>query len=258
MRLLKNFSKKNWLLIFCCIIIFLQFSQIVYFKRAVLFQNYDANYWKDRFEHSQWTLPLSQRIIGDDGIYSYAGYRLIKGDSIEATNSNKPPVGIYLIGLSILFLKNPILSELIIGIGTVICFYLLTFEILKDKKLAVMTTALFTLEPFIFSNFTITLLDLPQLFFLLLHLIFLLYAAKNKKFGLLFALISGLSLGLFTETKPPLLLPIIIVLESIYLFRQKYFWQFIPLGLGFAVGILAPYFRYFELGHNLIDYLKLH
>ena len=258
MILLKTILKKNWLLIFCFLIIFLQFTQLGYFKRSVFLQNYDANYWKDRFEHSQWTLPLSQRIIGDDGIYSYAGYRLIKGDSIEATNANKPPVGIYLIGLSILFFQNPVFSELIIGIGTVIFFYLLALELLKDKKLALMTATLFTLEPFIFSNFTITLLDLPQLFFLLINLVFLLYAAKNKKFSSLLILISGLSLGFFTETKPPLLLPIIIVLESIYLYKQKYFWQFFPMAIGFAVGILIPYFRYFQLGHNLIDYIKLH
>lgn len=258
MNLLKNLLKKNWLLFFCFIIIALQFTQIVYFKRAQFLQNYDANYWKDRFEHSQWTLPLSKRIIGDDGIYSYAGYRLIKGTSIETTNANKPPVGIYLIGLSILFFKNPLFSELIVGVGTVICFYLLTLELLKDKRLALITTTLFTLEPFIFSNFTITLLDLPQLFFLLLHLIFLLYAVKNKKFGFLLTLISGLSLGFFTETKPPLLLPVIIVLESIYLYKQKYFWQFFPMAIGFTIGILVPYFRYFENGHNLIDYIKLH
>lgn len=258
MNSFKSILKKNWLLFFCLVIIILQFAQIGYFKRAVFLQSYDANYWKDRFEHSQWAFPLSQRIIGDDGIYSYGGYRLIQGDSIETTNSNKPPVGIYLIGLSILFFKNPVFSELIIGIGTVIFFYLLALELLKDKKLALMTATLFTLEPFIFSNFAITLLDLPQLFFLLINLVFLLYAVKNKKFSSLLILISGLSLGFFTETKPPLLLPIIIGLESIYLYKQKYFWQFFPMAIGFTIGIITPYFRYFQLGHNLIDYIKLH
>jgi hypothetical protein len=258
MNLFKSFLKKNWLLFFCLIIIVLQFAQIGYFKRAVFLQSYDANYWKDRFEHSQYTLPLSQRIIGDDGLYSYAGYRLIHGASIESTISDKPPVGIYIAGLSTLIFNNPLWGELLLGIGATICFFLLTLELLKDKKTALMATTLFALEPFISSFFSITLLDLPQLFFLLLHLIFLLYAVKNKRFGILLALISGLSLGLFAETKPPLLLPVIILLETLYLYKQKSLLSLVSIGIGFLFGAVIPYFRYFQTGHSLIDYLKLH
>jgi len=258
MNFLKKFLKKNWLLLFCIIIIFLQFAQIFYFKRALFLHPYNASYWKDRFEHSQYTLPVSKRIIGDDGLYSYAGYRLIHGASIESVISDKPPVGIYTAGLSILLFKNPLWGELLLGIGAIICFYLLTFELLKDKKLALMTTTMFALEPFIFSTFSITLLDLPQLFFLLLHLLLLSYVLKNKKYGLLLALLSGISLGLFAETKPPILLPIIIALEGLWLYKEKYLSKIIPIALGFLIGALTPYFRYFQTGHNLIEYLKLH
>jgi len=255
---LKKFLKKNWLLFFCFLVIVLQFTQIVYFKRASFFQPYNAFYWKDRFEHSQYTLPLSLREIGDDGLYSYAGYRLVHGASIESTISDKPPVGLYLAGLSIFLAKNPLWGEWLVGISMVICFFLLILELLKDKEIAFMATALFTLEPFIFSMFSITLLDLPQLFFLLLHLLLLLYAIRFKKFRVLLTLFSGVSLGLFTETKPALLLPIIVFLEGLYLLKNKYFFSFAPLFVGFVMGIISPYFRFFQMGYNLVDYLKLH
>ena len=258
MKRVKNILFKNWLLFFCFVIIVLQFSQIIYFNRSLFTQKYDSSYWKDRYEHSQYVLPLSQRIIGDDGLYSYAGYRLVHGASIENIISDKPPVGIYVAGLSILLFKNPLWGELLLGIGTIICFFLLTLGLLKDKKLALMTTVMFTLEPFISSLFTTTLLDLPQLFFLLLHLVLLTYVLKNKKYGLLLALISGVALGFFAETKPPILLPIIIVLEILYLYKQKNLFSLVPIAIGFAAGVTTPYIRYFQLGHNLIDYLKLH
>jgi predicted membrane-bound dolichyl-phosphate-mannose-protein mannosyltransferase len=258
MNLLKNSLKKNWLLFFCFIIIVLEFSQIIYFKRALFSENYNVSYWKDRFEHSQYTLPLSQRIIGDDGLYSYAGYRLIRGESIENTATFKPPVGLYMLGFSISIFNNPLIIEMLVGIATVVCFFFLVLELLRDKKLAIMATTLVTLEPFIFPNFTIALLDLPQLFFLILHLLFFMYSTRKNKYVFLFALLSGLSLGFFMETKLPLLLPVIVVLEGIYLLKRRYLIQSVIIAAGFAIGIFIPYLRYFALGNNLLDYLRLH
>jgi len=258
LNLIKKYALKNWIIIFCIAIIILQFSQIIYFKRASFSKPYDATYWKDRFEHSQYVLPASRRIIGDDGLYSYAGYRLLNGASIESVISDKPPVGIYVAGLSIFVFNNPILGELFLGIGTLICFYLLAFELLKNKMFALMTTTMLALEPLIFSTFYITLLDLPQLLFLLLHLLLFLYIFKTKKYGWLIALISGLSLGLFAETKPPIPLPIILTLEVLYMYKEKSLFKLMPIAFGFLIGALVPYFRYFQIGHSIIDYLKLH
>lgn len=253
----KVFIKKNFLLLFCALVIFLQFSQIIYLKRAEFFQKYDVSYWKDRFEHSQYVMPISQRTIGDDALYNYAGYRLIKGESIENTTTFKPPVGLYLLGLSILVL-NPLLIEILLGIGIVILLFLLSNELLKDKNSALMITTLFALEPFFYNNLTIGLLDLPQLFFLLLHFVFLMWITKNKKYSLLFSLLSGISLGLFTETKPPILLPLIIILEAFYFYKQKMLLKVFPFSIGFILGAVLPYFRYFQEGNNLISYFKFH
>ncbi|PIY94076.1 MAG: hypothetical protein COY68_03590 [Candidatus Levybacteria bacterium CG_4_10_14_0_8_um_filter_35_23] len=259
MKKIKHILLKNWLLVFCLIIIVLQFSQIAYFKRALLLDNYDSSYWKDRFEHSQYALPASARTIGDDGLYSYAGYRLTVGnESIEKTATFKPPVGIYSLGFSTVIFNNPLITTFLISIATIIIFFFLSRKLLNGKKPAIIVTTLLALDPFIFSNFTIALLDLPQLFFLILHLLFFVYSTEKKRFALLFALISGLSLGFFTETKLPLLLPIIILLETLYLIKKRLFLSFIFLVLSFCFGVLVPYLRYFELGNSLIDYLKLH
>lgn len=89
------------------LIIFVQFLQILYFKRSFFLINYDVSYWKDRLEHSQWTLPLSKRIIGDDGLFSYGGYTLAIGASPDGLNTETAPLGRYLIEFSILLFKSP-------------------------------------------------------------------------------------------------------------------------------------------------------
>lgn len=123
------------------------FLQVIYFRQAVFLETYDAPYWKDRFEHSQWSLPLSKRSLGDDGIYAYGGYQLMQGASIEETNTNKPPVGIYLIGLSIKFFSNPTIVMLFIGIATLITFYFFAKEILQKKSYAMLAVAFLAINP---------------------------------------------------------------------------------------------------------------
>jgi hypothetical protein len=233
-------------------------SQILFFKQAEFLDTYDASYWKDRFDHSQWSLPLSRRTLGDDGIYAYGGYRLMQGASIEETNTNKPPVGIYLIGASILLFQNPNTIIFLIGILSLVVFYCILINFIKDKSVAVLSVALLAVNPMFFTHTWLPLIDLIQTFFLLVHVLAFIYLFKYDKYRLLSALVGGISLGLFTETKPPILLPIIIALEGGYLIYKKMFKEIIMMAVGFGIALVIPYFRYFLNGHNIVDYVRLH
>ena len=74
-----------------------QLLLLLFFNRTYLLGSYDASYWKERFEHSQWSMPLSNRIIGYDGLFSYVGYRLADGEDPSKINPETQPVGKYLI-----------------------------------------------------------------------------------------------------------------------------------------------------------------
>lgn len=91
----------------------LLFGLLVFYLGLIIWTNYalftsrfDQEYWKDRYEHSQWKLPLSTRTLGDDGLFLYEGYRLARGDDPTNYNSEVPPLGKYLIGASIATLGN--------------------------------------------------------------------------------------------------------------------------------------------------------
>ena len=249
---------KKTAVIFCLFIFFIQFFQILYFKNNLFTEKYDATYWKDRYEHSQYQLPLSKRIIGDDGLFAYSGYRLINGDNPFSINNDKPPVAKYFFGLSILLFNNPLHITLFFGLVTLLIFYFLARQLLKDNNLALFVTAILFLDPLFFSQFWITGLDLIQLSFLLLNILLLLKVEKTQKRNIFIALGSGLSLGLFAEVKPPILLPIIFVLESILLLYKSFKKEYLFFVLGFLLGIILPYLRFLYLGNGMVDILRIH
>jgi len=251
-------SKLPLLTIAILILLFIQVGLVIYAKRGAFLKKYDPNYWQDRFGHSQWTLPISRRDIGDDGIYSFGGYRLIHGESIENTNTNKPPVGIYLIGLSISFFQNPLYFAAITGLFTLITFFFLAKLILKTTINGLLATLLLSLNPLFFVQTTIVLLDLLQTLWLLLNVLFFSLTEKTKKGQVWLIFTAGVTLGLLTETKPPIYVPVILLFEVAYLIFKKQYKLIFIFGSGFLIAIVLPYFRYFQTGHSLIDYLRLH
>lgn len=246
--------RKLSLLVF--FILLLHLSQIIFSQRSYFLSTYDAQYWKDRYEHSQYVLPLSKRIIGDDGLYAYASYRLISGDNPFSINDNKPPLGLYLIGLFILLSHNSAFFALFFGVGSMVIFYLIAAKIIGRTN-ALFSVAFLSLDPLFFSQFWKPWLDIPQLFFLLLNVLFLLYIPRSKKKFLL-VFFSGLSLGLFAEIKPPLILPLILLLESIYIFREAGKKEFLVYLTSIFLGIVLPYLRYMQLGNSLLDVVRVH
>lgn len=241
--------------IFLFAAIVLQLSQIIFFKQTVFFDKYDANYWKDRYEHSQYRMPLSKRTIGDDGLYAYAGYRSVKGDNPFSINIDKPPLGNYLVGASILIFKNPAWYALIFGVGCLIVFYRIAAEIFDKKIFVYFAFSLLLLDPLFANQLWGSWLDISQLFFLLLHILLLMSASKNNRLILFF--VSGISLGLFAEIKPPLFLPLVIALDWFFLSSENRIKKAGVVLSGLAVGIFTPYFINLR-PTEIMQILKIH
>lgn len=250
--------KKNFFVILSFLIILIQAFQIIYFERNYFIEKYDVSYWKDRYEHSQYVLPLSKRIIGDDGLFAYAGYRLINGDNPFSINVDKPPLGKYLIGISILIFKNPAYYALFFGIGCLVIFYGIAKYLLKDKILALTATVILFLDPLFFTQLWKSWIDVAQLFFLLANIFFILNSSLRRSKNLLFLIVGGFSLGLFAEIKPPILFPIIFVLETIFLYFKKLKKEYFFFILGIVLGIFLPYLRYYQLNFDVLDVLRVH
>lgn len=231
---------------------------VVFSYRGLLFSPFDITFWKDKYEKSQWKLPLSKRTLGDDGLYLFEGYRLVHGDDPTLLNAEVPPLGKYLIGSTIMLTGNPYWFGFIVNLSVLCCVFFLTKRTTKSKTLSILATLLLATDPLFTNQYALTMLDSLQAFFLLLYCLLLFSAENHKKQIVLYATCAGIALGFFAETKFPLLLPIPLFLGMWYVwkkFRSPYL-LFTLIG-GFLMGYLLPYTGYFLHDHSIIKWLKV-
>lgn len=239
-------------------VITLLFIILFFLYRDTYTTRYDEQYLRDLYDHSQWTMPIPRRTIGDDGLYQVAGLDLVKTWDYFKINPEVPPLGKYLYGISILIFKNAqIISLLLLLISTVI-FYKVAQLILKDKFASQIATILFLCEPVIFYQATVTMLDLPQLIMLLLHIYLFLLIIKNKNTAsknLLFAISAGIFLGFFMAVKIGFLAFVIVLADIVVLFLAKRIFFIIPIILAAVLSYTTTYLPYL-LNHSPVEFLK--
>src|SRR5476649_1705287 len=89
---------KKKIFIILIVLFLIQFFFRVYSYRSEYLQKYNAEYWKQRYLHSQWVVPNSKESIGDDGLYAYVSWEYINGRDPTTINAELPPFGKYVIG----------------------------------------------------------------------------------------------------------------------------------------------------------------
>lgn len=233
------------------IIFFLHLGFRIYSFRENFTSNFNPNYWKQRYEKSQWVTFQSKEPIGDDGLYAYAGWKYVHGENPIFISPEVPPLGKYLIGVSILIFKNQNIFALIIGLITLLVFYLYNIEIFENKLLAFIPVFFFSLEPIFYQQLRAPYLDLLQLLFLFL----IFYFISKRRF-----IVSSIFLGCFMSTKNIYLFILVVLTVFIYLFlnKNKNFFLIYVYSLIFAFMVfLLSYIKFFLLGHTFIDFLRV-
>ena len=241
----------------CIIALIVYLLHILWSQLAVFTQRFDAVYWKERFETSQWSLPLSQRVIGDDGLYLIEGYLLTKGGDPVDYNAEVPPLGKYLIGTSIKMFSNGNVYGYITSLFLVGAVWYLAKLVSRGSPIAWATTLLFATDPLITAQFSLTMLDSLQSLFLVLHVIVLSILVKSSK-HMIWVLVCGVLLGLFAGSKAPLFAPVIMItgIVTIWTTTKRFTWVCVYV-LSAVLTYFCLYIPYFFHGHVFIDWLKL-
>jgi predicted membrane-bound dolichyl-phosphate-mannose-protein mannosyltransferase len=228
---------------------------LFYANRALLTSTYDAIYWKDRFEHSQWQLPLSPRTIGDNGLYAYEGYQLASGMDPTKYNAEIPPLGKYVIGAVIAVSGNGSWYGVATSMLMCILFFILTKKALKNTLLALAATTWLASDPLLVSQWPATMLDSLHLASLLLFFILLEKSVRRKQTILSIA-ISGIALGIFSSIKYPIFSVILFAAAQYYIWRKtQSICNAITFCLAAFLTYLVFYARYFLLGHTFLEWL---
>jgi hypothetical protein len=274
--------KKNLFIIIVVIFVFNLLFHIYSYRNDYL-TPYNPTFWKNSYDHSQWStnpgcanlnphvnpytcvwddhwyqqhkndknaIDLKKRAIGDDAVYTYAGWEYIHGHDPTTLNAELPPVGKYLIGLSEVIFHNQNIFSLLSGLFALGAFYLFNILLFKDKFFAFIPVVLFSFEPLFFTQLNTPLLD--TLYLGLLFLVFYFFLKKKYAF-------SAISLGLMAATKAAIsTFPLAIGVIVIYLFLTKqnkeifsYIYSLPLAGIAFVL----TYFQFFFLGHSFMDFL---
>jgi hypothetical protein len=228
----------------------------IYFCRWILSYKFEPKYWENFYYESQWNIPNSKRVIGDDGVYRYIGYRLVNGENPFNVDYWVPPLGKYIYGLGAKYLSNPLFVSLTFYFLLIIAYYYLVKEIL-DKKLILISLAIFLLNPFIVSEIRNTMLDLPLTLLLTTSLLFFIKYIKNS--NNLNYFLSIIFLGISIGTKPPFFVFAYILIYGLFLLKKHQFKKIFLLPLLILGGYIIAYIPSYFIHHpNPIPWIRLH
>lgn len=211
---------------------------------------YDVKYWEDRYLRSQWVVADTKESIGDDGLYAYVGYEYITGRDPTTLNAELPPLGKYLIGLSILIFGNQNIFALLSGVFVLISLFFLGKVIFKNNVLAFSPVFLLSVDPLFYTQLRAPFLDLLYLGFLLLTFLFFL----KERF-----ILSAVFLGCMMATKASASTFVLVAFSmAAYLFYMRHTDQIkkFIFSLSASIGVfLLTYIVYFFNGHGPIEFL---
>lgn len=195
--------KKNNLLFFLSLFIILisisYLSFIIAENKHLFIEKFNANKYKKMYENSQWIIPQSTNGISDIDLYSHAGYEYIKGKNPILLNPEAPPLGKYLIGLSIILFNNQRVISIITAFLCLLLIFIITKKITHSNLFSSIAVLLTTTNTLFTDQITHTpQLEIFQLFFILLFIfIFSIFKEKNRyQFLILSGAILGFSLSI--------------------------------------------------------------
>lgn len=183
------------------LIIFFNIFFIVFFlwQNRWSFQNkFDPQRLKSTYEQSVYIInvPHQTFTLTDEDLYAYAGWYYLNFGKIGKINIEHPPLGKYIIGLSIKFFGNQNVGQIYWGISFLILSFFFVKKLIQNNFISAAIVLLLSIEPLFGYQLTHSLLDLPQAVLLLIFLNF--FPGKKDNF-----IYSGITLGLLAAIKFP-------------------------------------------------------
>lgn len=242
-------NHKKILFILTLVIIIAQVGSYLFFNRLDLLEKFKPEAYKSAYLGSAYNLkngaPVSDYIV-----YGYAAWEYIHGKNPTLINPEMPPLGKYLMGISILLFQRIKIFSLIFGGLSLILIFLIGKIILKSNILSLIPVAILSLEPLFIKQINEALLDIYHLFFTLLSFYFFL----SRKKGRFFYIFACLSLGGVIATKFYSTGVIIVFSWLISLLLERDYCGLLKLCLCLPLALLvlaASYFKIFVEGENL-------
>lgn len=178
-------------------------SEIISNKATFFNNRFSTQYesLRSAYYSSQYVKKVNPGIINDEVFEAFAGGVFLKGLNPILIVHDHPPLGRYLVSLSILLFDNAATIILFLMAFSFLGIYLISLRILKNKFLALIPLAIFMNEPLVLNKFVFAPLPEPIQFpFIVFSLYFFMVAVKSNRKFLFYGLVS-LSLGFVISTR---------------------------------------------------------
>ncbi len=238
------------------VFIILNLSVFIVSRKSYFLKKFDPEYFGQLYTNSQYVIgDRSIGGIGDDGLYAFAGYYYFfqKGD-VTSVNFEHPPLGKYLIGLSIYLFQNENVINLVYYFLLMITTYFLALKLTKNKIISIVSVFILSINPLLLDHLIRSQLDLPfTLFFTLAFYYFLRSLEKHK---LIF--ISSLFWGLAFATRFfPALIPIqVFFLYFIVRYERKILRSYLISLFIIPVIYLLAHISFFIYHPSLQEFIR--
>ncbi len=219
-------------------------------------RNFDPAYYAQLYSKSQYVLgPASKGGIGDDGLYTFAGYYyLFQGGDVSAVNFEHPPVGKYLIGLSLLIFRNENIINIFYYLALLFVTYRIGKIILRDNLQSIIAVGFLSSNLLILDNLKRSLLDIPFTLFFTLAIYFFLRAQKKAKYHYFSMFFWALAFA--TRFFPALLLIYACLFLLLFFYRRKHLPVFFLSSFLIPAVYLFSHLSFFVYHPSVIEFLQ--
>lgn len=222
-------------------------------------QNYE--YLKKTYYSSQYVNKVNPNVMPDQAFEAFLGGAFIKGINPILFVHEHPPLGRYIIGLSILLFDNDSTIILFLILLSILGIYLIAKLILHNAFLSLLPVGIFVNEPLFLSKFQIAPLIEPiQLTFIIFSLYFFIKGAMENMYGRYFIL-SSICLGFVISIRFFILGAALAFAMILYFFiRKKFDRKFLiflfslPLSL---IVLILSYARTIQDGYSIFQVFSI-
>jgi hypothetical protein len=197
-------KQKKIIFLFLLVIFLFRPLTLIYNLRSNFFERgYQASFshLKNLYYSSQYVKKDHPGIIPDQALEAFAGGIFLKGLNPILITHDQPPLGRYILSLSILLFDNPNTAVLVSMILSCVALFLISAELIDNPVMRVFPVGVFINEQLFLSKLFITpLLEPIQLPFILFSLYFFMKAVGSNKYKNWFILTS-LMLGFVISTR---------------------------------------------------------
>lgn len=264
MKIINRLQKNKLLYIIFWVIVlallFLRPAELIYTGRGNFFlPGYSQTYEKLRqaYYSSQYVKKINPGIMPDGTFEAFVGGAFIRGVNPILIVHEHPPLGRYIIGLSIILFDNPstiILPSLLLSIFGI---FLIARLSLRSSVLSIIPVAVFANELLFLSKFQFTpLIESVQLPFIIFSLYFFIKGVIEKNYSRYFIL-SSIMLGFVISIRFFILGAALAFSMCLYfILRRKIdkkviiFLLSLPLSL---VVLIASYTKTIQEGYSIIQ-----